>query len=460
MTLTRTSFEVATPSRPSATRPNRPLVGRDATIDAVRAACLFVVVVLHSLMVGVEGAQGGGILTSVALEGQAWFTPVTWLLQIMPLFFIAGGFASLSQWRRMQLRGATASEYITGRVRRLAVPAIIMITAVGSVLLAAKALGADPSLVGEASLRIGQPLWFLAVYLGVTAIVPVMAWLHERYPVRTIAALGLSVIAVDLAQAQLGLPIGYLNLLLVWPLMQQLGFAMLDGALINWLRRKMLAGTAAALAVLLLLIACGWSPDMLVNLNPPTTAIALLGTAQFFVLQLLRPSIDNLTRAPKIANRVTKAGTLSMGVYLWHMPTILGLVAILWAAGMPFPEPHSWAWWFTRLPWLLLIAMCVIPLVVLISRLEIRLIQAVNNAAWQSQPRGRAASISAVLSVLLTISGVAVALLAGIASPTSHVLAVVLIGAGLAFAAVRPVSRELHAGERTDEDEREGVHRE
>ncbi len=231
---------------------------RDSTIDAVRAGCLLVVVVLHSLMVGVELTPGDGILTSVALSGQAWFTPITWLLQIMPLFFIAGGFASLSQWRRMRAGGASAADYIAGRVRRLAVPAVVMITIVGALLLVAKAFGADPALIDEASLRIGQPLWFLAVYLGVTALVPAMAWLHEKYPARTIAALGLGVLAIDLAQGQLGLPFGYLNLALVWPLMQQLGFAMLDGACADWSRQKLVVGTLASLTMLVVLIAC-WS---------------------------------------------------------------------------------------------------------------------------------------------------------------------------------------------------------
>lgn len=415
---------------------------RDATIDAVRAACLFVVVVLHALMVGVETAPDGSLLASVALEGETWFTPVTWLLQIMPLFFIAGGFASLSQWRRMRARGAGATAYIAARVQRLAVPAVIMIIAVGGALLLARALGADPALIDEASLRIGQPLWFLAVYIGVTALVPSLSWLHDRYRVVTILMLGIGVVAVDLAHARLGLPIGYLNLALVWTLMQQLGFALLDGVCANWSRKQLFSGMATALTLLFVLIACGWSADMLFNLNPPTTAIVLLGTTQFFALHLLRPRLDAATRDPLVARVAKAAGPRAMGVYLWHMPIILTLVAVLWGVGLPLPEPHSAAWWATRVPWLIGIAVCVLPFASLIARGERRVLLVLARMAPSLRFTVRTRSIASAFGVPLAISGTASALLFGIASPLQVLSAVLLLAAGVALAMVADGERD------------------
>lgn len=434
MTFTRTLPVAATPE----------ISGRDTVIDAVRAVCLLAVVVLHALMVGVEITAADGLHTSVALSGEAWFVPITWLLQVMPLFFIAGGFASLSQWRRMRARGASAAEYVAGRVRRLTTPAVAMVAVVGGVLLSAAALGADPALVEEASLRIGQPLWFLAVYLGVTALVPAMAWLHERRPLLTFAALGLGVVVIDLVSARTGLPIGYLNLALVWPLMQQLGFAMLDGVCAAASRRGLLSGMMAALAAILVLIACGWSPDMLHNLNPPTAAIALLGAAQFFTLQLLRPRLDAMTRLSVVEMLVAKAGTRAMAVYLWHMPVILALVVILWGAGLPLPEPHSGAWWATRIPWLLTIAVCVIPTASLASRFERRTLRPASMTAPRVSPNVLGRNGGAALGVLFSIGGTATALLAGMASPAAVLFALALLVGGVTVAPA-PRSR-LHRG--------------
>lgn len=442
MTITRTLPAVGTHTATPHSAPPR-----DITIDAIRAACLLVVVVLHSLMVGVEIAPGGGLRTSVALSGEAWFAPITWILQIMPLFFIAGGFAALSQWRQMRTRGATAAQYIAGRVQRLAVPAVLMIFVVGGVLLLAKMLGAEPALIHEASLRIGQPLWFLAVYLGVTALVPTMAWLHERFPLVTIAALGLGVVAVDVANSLLAAPVGYLNLALVWPLMQQLGFAMLDGACAAWSRRKLLTGMLSALSLLLVLISLGWSSDMLFNLNPPTMAIALLGIAQFFALQLLRPRLDAATVKPVVARLAAKAGTYAMAIYLWHMPVILLLVSFLWVAGIPLPEPHSFPWWASRIPWLAMIAACVIPFAVLVSRCEKRIQHVVSTGATHASSTSFTPRSRAVLCVLLSIAGTATALLAGIATPIPFFSAIILLSGSVALATslvgVNPRTKQL-----------------
>lgn len=414
------------PSRDTQTKP-----GRDATIDAVRAACLLAVVLLHSLMVGVQLGPTGELRTSVALSGEPWFAPITWILQIMPLFFIAGGFASLTQWRRMRAKGASTADYVLSRVRRLAVPALLMISAVGLILLSATALGADGTLIAEASLRIGQPLWFLTVYLAVTALVPAMVWLHERVPLLTLGVLAAGVLAVDLLHSQAGIPVGYLNLLLVWPLMQQLGFALADGACTNWSKRSLIFGAVLPIVALLGLLGLGWSPDMIANLNPPTTAIALLGTAQFFLLQLSRGALDRLTAKPRVAQVAQRAGTIAMTVYLWHMPLILALVSVMWLAGLPLPEPHSLAWWASRVPWLIVIGAIVFPFASWFVNIE----QAAVRAVGAGQPVSRGSQrLRALVSVPCAALGVAIALLGGIASSGMWLASLAALSAGVMLA--------------------------
>lgn len=418
-------------TRPKLSREAQVKPGRDATIDAVRAACLLAVVLLHSLMVGVQLGPAGELQTSVALSGEPWFAPITWILQIMPLFFIAGGFASLTQWRRMRASGATTADYVLSRVRRLAIPALLMISVVGVLLLSATALGADTTLIAEASLRIGQPLWFLTVYLAVTALVPAMVWLHERVPMFTLGALAAGVLAVDLLHSQAGIPVGYLNLLLVWPLMQQFGFALADGACTSWSRRSLTLGAVLPIVALLGLLGLGWSPDMIANLNPPTTAIALLGTAQFFLLQLSRGALDRLTAKPRVAHAAQRAGSIAMTVYLWHMPLILALVSVMWLAGLPLPEPHSFAWWASRVPWLIVIGAIVFPFASWFVRIEQAAVRAVGAGRTVSR---RSQRLRAFVSVPFAALGVAIALLGGIASSGMWLASLASLCIGIAFA--------------------------
>jgi hypothetical protein len=181
-TINRSAEAPAQPAasaRPAASTRERTGVARDSSIDAIRVVLLVAVFALHAMMCGVSVGVGGPVLQN-ALEGQPWFGPVSWVAQIMPLFFIAGGFSSLHHWRAMRSRGATPSDYVRARLERLVRPAIALVIVVAVGLLALTFAGVAPELVATAGFRIGQPLWFLGVYVAISALVPLMVRAHER----------------------------------------------------------------------------------------------------------------------------------------------------------------------------------------------------------------------------------------------------------------------------------------
>lgn len=326
---------------------------RDTAMDLVRAFCLVVVVALHAFMAGIA-APGGEIVVTNVVEGQAWFAPVSWLVQVMPLFFIVGGFAGITHWRRTRARGGTAAGFVAGRLRRLAVPAIAAFITIGVGLSIALVAGVSPDLVAELGFRMAQPMWFLAVYLGATALVPALAWCHERAPWITIGMLVLGVVAVDAARLESGVAgLGYLNLGFVWLAIQQLGFWWADGRIAGLSRNRLWVGLVASIGLLVALVASGtYSADMYVNLNPPTLCLVVLGLAQFFALALAAPALRRAAARPRIAGAIELIGTRSMTIYLWHMPALVLLAGVLFAAGLPFAEPLSAEWWMTRPAWL------------------------------------------------------------------------------------------------------------
>ena len=190
---------------------------------AIRVALLVVVFGLHAMMFGVGVGPDGPVLQN-ALEGQAWFGPVSWVVQIMPLFFIAGGFSSYHHWRSMRAKGASASSYVRSRIGRLVRPAVAVVAVVASGLVVLRLAGLPEDLVATAGFRIGQPLWFLAVYLVTSALVPVMVRAHERARLLTPVVLLAAVVAVDAARLSTGVDaIGLLNLVLVFALVPRYG---------------------------------------------------------------------------------------------------------------------------------------------------------------------------------------------------------------------------------------------
>jgi hypothetical protein len=385
---------------------------RDRSIDTVRAALLVTVVALHSTMVGVSVGAAGPVLRN-ALENQAWFAPVSWVVQIMPLFFIVGGFASISQWRNLRAGGTSAASYVRGRINRLVRPAIALVAVVGAALLAMTVMGVPAELVATASFRIGQPLWFLGVYILCSALVPLMVRAHETARLLTPALLLGAVIAVDGARITSGIEsIGFLNLLFVWLLVQQLGFWLADGH-IDVLRRGTRAGIlATALITLVALTAGPYSADMMVNLNPPTLCLAVLGVAQLMVFSLLRPRIAALAERPVIRRVTAALGQRAMTVYLWHMPVLIALAAVLLVlnatTSVVLPEPLSPAWWASRPIWLIVVGLAVMPVARLFSRFE----------RGRRMPRAAAptpvtTALSATCDTVLGAAGVATALIAG-----------------------------------------------
>ena len=73
---------------------------RDPAIDLVRFTCLLLVVAAHCMMVSPVLRRDGTVETRNVLMEQGWFTPVLWVLMIVPLFFVLGGVTGLQSWRR------------------------------------------------------------------------------------------------------------------------------------------------------------------------------------------------------------------------------------------------------------------------------------------------------------------------------------------------------------------------
>ncbi|WP_165906037.1 acyltransferase family protein [Agromyces badenianii] len=419
----------------AASEPRSSGVARDPSVDAIRVALLVVVFALHAMMVGVSVGADGPVLQN-AIEHQAWFAPVSWVVQIMPLFFIAGGFSSFHHWRSMRSRGASGAEYVRARLERLVRPAIAVVAVVAVSLVWLALAGLAPELVATAGFRIGQPLWFLGVYLATSALVPLMVRAHERARMLTPIVLLAAVVAVDALRFSTGIEaIGFLNLLLVWLLVQQLGFHLAGGDL-DRLSPSALWGVAAASLTLLavLTVAGPYSGDMYVNLNPPTLCLVVLGVAQLALFQLARPRIRAWVERADASRLVSAVGERAMTIYLWHMPVLValagGLLVANAGAGLALPEPLSADWWATRPVWLSVAAAAVVPVTLLFARFERgrahRPVPHAAPAASESRPAARSAAVDAVCGV----AGIAVVLVTGF-GPVQAVIALALLAVAL-----------------------------
>ncbi|QDZ14944.1 acyltransferase [Humibacter ginsenosidimutans] len=405
---------------------------RDLSIDFARAFCLPIVVLLHAMQMGIGGDPLRAFNALQGFQPLAW---ATWPLMIMPVFFICGGFASITQWRRLRRRGETVAHYVRVRAVRLAKPVVLLTACVALVLAGMTMAGMDASFVQSFAIRLAQPLWFIPVYLICTALVPLMSRLHSRAPYPTYLVLAAGAVLVDVLARGAHVPVGALNWLFVWLFAQQLGFGLRDG----WFERRSrwtLAAIAAASYgfIAVLVVVFGYSHDMLDNLNPPTLAILGLSLGQACLFALLQPAIRRAMTRRAVLGAVVVLGVYGMVIYLWHTFAMAVVVSLQLVLGLRYPPVLSPAWWATRPLWILAIAAIVALCCLVVPRVE---------RLWPA-PSVRRTPLGAVIVWLaFAVAGVAVFLLfgyvpfgytaAGWAMVTVAVIALLIGGPGVAI---------------------------
>jgi Acyltransferase family len=372
---------------------------RDLTLDIARVFCVLLVVAIHLMMVGVGFDADGQLVAQSPSDSplgiQPWFAGVTWAGQIMPLFFVVGGFASITAWRSLVRRGGTAADYVRNRVLRLAQPALPLYIFYAVVIGAATIAAIAPELLGLAVQGAASPLWFLAAYTLCQSMVPTMVALHVRSPRLTLAALLAGAVAVDSVRLATGIDeIGLVNLAFVWLFAQQLGFWYADGwfAARRWWQLVLIAAVAYA-ALVPMTFGGLFSFDMLTNLNPPTVPLIALAVAQACVLRLLRPALARLMNTHAARAVVFVVGSRLMTVYLWHLPIILIITGASLLIPGAAPTPGDAAWWWSRPVLYVMVLLAVFALSFVVGRWE-------APREVTATPPGRVVAIAAILSFI------------------------------------------------------------
>lgn len=352
---------------------------RERHVDMLRAVAIAAVVVGHWLVIVVYDEQGLGGFS--ALRELTWAHPLTWLFQVMPVFFLVGGFANAASLTAHRSRGGGAVGWLLGRSARLIPPTVMLLLVLAGVALAAGLLGADAELVGSAVWLASIPLWFLVVYLAVVFLTPPMHALHRRAGLAVPLVLVGLVAAGDVARLGFGATLlPYANFLFAWLAVHQVGFVWQDGRLPARPRVAVPLSLGGLVALLLLTVAGPYPVSMvnvpgeeLQNTSPPTLALLALATTQLGVALLLRnPSERWLQRrGPWMA--VVAVNAVILTIFLWHMSAVVLTVLGLHLTGLLPDQPvGSTAWLLWKVPWLALLSLVLAGLVLVFGRVEIR----------------------------------------------------------------------------------------
>ena len=463
------------PSQPESVRPARPAgrparartaaeidaatpPERDRWADTLRAGSLLVVVVGHWLMVELTPSWQ----ISNALVEAPSLQPLTWVLQVMPLFFLVGGVAHAhaleSLERRWPDRRGRYAAFVRSRAGRLLRPTLVFLAVwvTGGVVAHVTGLTEGDTdrarLARDALVLVPQLLWFVGIYLGACAFAPLMRRLHARWGVWVFVALVVGAGIVDLVRFGGGPElVGNLNFAFVWLALHQLGFLWRDGLLVPRVGAAMAVGGYAAMLVLVWLgpypvSMVGLPGEAVSNMAPPTFALLSQGIGICGLAVWARPAAERMLARPRAWKAVVLAGPYAMTAFLWHLTALMLVLLGVRALGITQPAVASWAWWLTRPLLFVVLAVVTAAFVVVFARFDrgsrVETPSTPEHRRWVDPAAAVAAGVLFFGILMVSIVGVDVLgnrsafFLVGYVTPT-FAFAVLLAGLGL-LATTRP----------------------
>ncbi|BDE11654.1 MULTISPECIES: acyltransferase family protein [Mycobacterium] len=376
---------------------------RDRAIDVIRITALVGVVLGHTVM-ATSMIRGGLLVWDNLLSTSTVFQALTWVFQIMPLFFFAGTAACVQSWRP----GMNWGGWLMKRCTRLFRP-VFYYLAFWAVALTALDHVAPLwvyKIVAGVSIQL---LWFLGVYVLVLAAIPALSLITT--PVRLAAAVATvytMVAVIDVVRLHWsGLaPLGYLNLA-TWLIPGMFGVAY---------RRQLITGRAAlGIAAALFAADIGlltWGPyelslvgiegQRLANMSPPSLLLAGHAIVLSALAIAAAPAINRWAQRPRVWWLTTIGNSGAMTLYLWHMPALLGVHLLFDSLGHPrYPtQPDFLAVTFAQL--------FVVFGLVAVLFVALRGLENHPLPGWDGSPAITSAWRGTGVGVLLCVAGAAV----------------------------------------------------
>jgi Acyltransferase family len=407
--------------------------GRDRAVDVARLAALVVVMFGHCALL-LATIDAGGLRIGNLLGELPALSPITWIVQVMPLFFLAGGAAGAYGWRP----GTPWGTWLFTRAQRLCRPVFWYFAAWTAGLLVVRVL-----LGAESAAGLGREcvalLWFLGVYLVVLAFVPALTRLSTGRAVAVVVASLLAAAAsFDGIRIAVGTPMSSAaNFLIVWLIPVVIGVAYAR-RLIG--PRAALAAAAVAFAAQVLVCLAGpyevslvvTGTERLSNVSPPTLLLALHCTWMSCAFVAAASAIRRWAARPRVWYVVAVGNGGAMTLYLWHIPAIAVATFAMHALGLDAYDVDAQGFWA-------LLALRGVVFAVVIA-LAFRLLSPLEHRRlpWWDAPVRASGARSTAAGVLICLAGVVLVLLAK-NGPTG-VAGLAMLGSFLALAAAARVS--------------------
>ena len=115
-------------------------VERNRYVDFLRAVSILVVVVGHWL-IATAYYEDGTLTPGHLLKSEPGTQWLTWIFQVMPIFFIVGGYSNAVSLESAARKGDQYATWLAARLNRLVAPLLILLLAWSGIALVMHLLG-------------------------------------------------------------------------------------------------------------------------------------------------------------------------------------------------------------------------------------------------------------------------------------------------------------------------------
>ncbi|MDH4056308.1 MAG: acyltransferase [Gammaproteobacteria bacterium] len=353
---------------------------RNRYVDFLRSVSILVVIVGHWL-IATAWVVDGEIDVGHLLADRPQLHWVTWLFQVMPIFFIVGGYSNAVSLESANRKGVGYGGWLSARLNRLVAPLLVLLVAWAAIAISMSIAGARPVVIQYVSQAALIPTWFLSIYIVVVMLAPLAYRFWQRFGFASFVIFAAGAALTDLAFfAGEQRWLGWTNYLWVWLAVHHLGFAWRDDRL-GRVTKRLLFSALGFIALWLLTsygpypLAMVGSPDPeLSNTLPPKITLLALGIFQFGLLLALEEPMRRALGNLKLWTATVLINSMIMTVYLWHITVMVILAGLLYLAGGAGLgiEPGTMDWWLTRPVWIAVLLALLLPVALLLSPLERR----------------------------------------------------------------------------------------
>lgn len=351
---------------------------RNRAIDAYRAIAMVAVAFGHWLAADPR-LVNGKLVAGNALDQLGSLHIITWLFQVMPIFFCIGGYSNAASLDAHRRKGNGDGTWVRARLARLSAPAA-WLAGVWLPMLAVGHLFGLGTLASQAAAVAAIPLWFLANYVVDTALAPLTLTAFRRHRSAFISALIALFAAGETARFFKIHYLPQINIVVGWLLFQVVGFAWKDRGDRMPVGSRLVWCGAGSWGIAAALVAFGPWPLAMVsvpgaqfaNTWPPSLALMFYGLGICAFAIAAAPRISALlTRRVGLWKAVVVANTMTMTSYLWHF-TALAIAAFAFSkAGLlPTAAVGTTGWWLAKVPLMACALFILVGLIMLLASKE------------------------------------------------------------------------------------------